>query len=404
MIMKVLQINAVYGVGSTGVIVRDIHELCLENGIESYVAYSTSNTSPESIINGYQIGNTLDKKLHALLCRINGKQAYFSRGATKKLINHIKEIKPDVVHLHNLHSNYVHLNMLLDFLAKEDIATVITLHDCWFYTGGCFHYTSAGCDGWKKECGNCPKKRKDTPAYLFDRSSSILADRKEYFGKIKNLTVVGVSEWITNEAKSTFLGKKECVTIHNGIDTEFFKPTDSDLRMKLGIEGKFVVLGIANKWLLPTNADTLKIVTDGFDDETVMVMIGCSEKDREKLPKNVIPLDFVRDRHLMRQIYSMADVFANCTREESFSLVNVEAQACGTPTITYKNTGAQETVDGKSSFAIETANAGELLLKIKDIKTKGKFSFADSCRASVVERFRKEENYLKYIELYKLLR
>lgn len=402
--MKVLQINAVYGVGSTGVIVRDIHELCLENGIESYVAYSTSNTSPESIINGYQIGNTLDKKLHALLCRINGKQAYFSRGATKKLINHIKEIKPDVVHLHNLHSNYVHLNMLLDFLAKEDIATVITLHDCWFYTGGCFHYTSAGCDGWKKECGNCPKKRKDTPAYLFDRSSSILADRKEYFGKIKNLTVVGVSEWITNEAKSTFLGKKECVTIHNGIDTEFFKPTDSDLRMKLGIEGKFVVLGIANKWLLPTNADTLKIVTDGFDDETVMVMIGCSEKDREKLPKNVIPLDFVRDRHLMRQIYSMADVFANCTREESFSLVNVEAQACGTPTITYKNTGAQETVDGKSSFAIETANAGELLLKIKDIKTKGKFSFADSCRASVVERFRKEENYLKYIELYKLLR
>ena len=93
--MRILQINAVYGVGSTGVIVRDIHELCLEKGIESYVAYSTSNILPGEIKNGYKIGNKLDKKLHALLCRINGKQAYFSRGSTKKLIKHIKEIKPD---------------------------------------------------------------------------------------------------------------------------------------------------------------------------------------------------------------------------------------------------------------------------------------------------------------------
>ena len=401
--MKVLQINAVYGVGSTGVIVRDIHELCLENKIESFVAYSTANVPSESIINGYQIGNTLDKKLHALLCRINGKQAYFSRGATKNLIKHIKEIKPDVVHLHNLHSNYVYLNMLLDFLAKEDIATVITLHDCWFYTGGCFHYTSAGCDGWKKECGNCPKKRKDTPAYLFDRSSSILADRKEYFGKIKNLATVGVSEWITNEAKSTFLGQKECITIHNGIDTEFFKPTDSDLRMKLGIEGKFVVLGIANKWLLPTNADTLKIVTDGFDDETVMVMIGCSEKDRDKLPSNVIPMDFIRDRELLRQVYSMADVFVNCTREESFSLVNVESQACGTPTITYKNTGAQETVEPELGFAIENGDAEALLEAIRTVKENGKRAYSQKCREWICSRFDKNENYLKYIELYKSL-
>lgn len=399
--MKVLQINAVYGVGSTGVIVRDIHELCLENGIESYVVYSTSNVPSESIINGYQIGNTLDKKLHALLCRINGKQAYFSKSATKKLIAYIKEIKPDVVHLHNLHSNFVHLNMLLDFLGKENIATVVTLHDCWFYTGGCFHYTSVGCNKWKNECGNCPKKKSDTPAYLFDRSAQILADRKRFFGNIKNLTAVGVSEWIKNEAQSTFLGEKKCVTVYNGVDTDFFKPTDSDLREKLGIKDKFVILAIANKWLLPVNAETLNTVTQGLDDDSVMVMIGCGESDRDKLPGNVIPMDFIRDRDLLCKVYSMADVFANCTREESFSLVNVEAQACGTPTVTYKNTGVQETVE--PLFAVEVGNAEEMLEAIKTVKAQGKVAYSAACREWVCSRFDKNENYLKYIELYKSL-
>ncbi len=401
--MKVLQINAVYGVGSTGVIVRDIHELCLEKGIESYVAYSTSNMLPAEIKNGYKIGKNLDKKLHAVFCRINGEQAYFSRSATKKLIAYIKEIKPDIVHLHNLHSNFVHLNMLLDFLGKEDIATVITLHDCWFYTGGCFHYTSVGCEGWKNECGNCPKKKKDTPAYVFDKSSRILQDRKKYLGKIKNLTVVGVSEWITDEAKSTFLGKKRCMTVYNGVDTDFFAPVESDIRRELGIEDKFVVLAIANKWLLPVNTNTLKTVVEGLDNETVMVMIGCGEADRNKLPKNVIATDFIRDRERMKAFYSMADVFANCTREESFSLVNVEAQACGTPAVTYKNTGAQETVELSLSLAVESGNAEALLEAIMTVKHNRKSTYSQKCREWVCSRFDKNANYLKYVELYKSL-
>ena len=179
--MRVLQINAVYGAGSTGVIVEDIHKLSLSKGIESFVAYSSSQYAQSDIVNGYKIGNTFGKKIHALLCRINGEQGYFSKFSTLKLIKHIKEINPDIVQLHNLHSNYINLNMLLSFLAKDNIKTIVTLHDCWFYTGGCFHYTAVGCDKWKSGCGNCPKKRKDTPAYLFDRSAKILKDRKKIF-------------------------------------------------------------------------------------------------------------------------------------------------------------------------------------------------------------------------------
>lgn len=401
--MRVLQINAVYGIGSTGVIVKDIHELSLKNGIESYVAYSTSTIPSENIKNGYVIGKKAGKKIHALLSRINGKQAYFSSLTTRKLIKYIGMIKPDVVHLHNLHSNYINLNMLLKYLAKTDTAVVATLHDCWFYTGGCFHYTAVQCDKWLTGCGHCPKKNMDTPALLLDKSSKILEDRRKYFGAIKNLTFVGVSEWITREVQKSIVPAKNYMTIYNGVDVDYFVPTESDLRKKLGLEDKFIVLAVANKWLLDVNAETLKTVTEGLDNETVILMIGCSKEQKSNLPKKVIAMDYISDKEMLKKVYSAADVFVNCTREESFSLANVEPQACGTPTITYRNTGAQETVDGINSFSVETGNATELLEKINEIKKNGKDKYSAGCRRFVQDKFDKNCNYKKFFDLYSVL-
>ena len=394
--MKVLQINAVYGVGSTGVIVEDMHNLSMENGIDSYVAYSTSRKRPDEVTNGYVIGKPFSKKMHGLLCRINGKQAYFSKGATKKLIEYIEKIKPDIVHLHNLHSNYIHLNIMLDFLGKNDISTVITLHDCWFYTGGCFHYTSVKCDKWLKECGNCPKKKGDTPAYLFDKSKKILADKKKYFGNIKDLTVVGVSEWISSEGEKTlFRGKT--LTIHNGIDTEFFVNTPSEIRKELGIEDKYVILGMANKWLLPINRETLDYFSKNMPEDAVLVLVGCNSEQKTALPKNVIGMEYIRQRDYLKKVYSMADVFVNCTREDSLSLVNVEAQASETPTVTYRNTGAKETVDNENSFSVESGDCKKLIETAFAVSKKENGS---KCRSFVCDKFDRNNNYLKFIELY----
>ena len=400
--MKVMQINAVYGMGSTGVIVEDLHNLCLQNGIESYVSYSTTNKKTSEIKNGYVIGKLIGKKIHALLSRLGGKQAYFSSLATKKFIKYIKKIKPDIVHLHNLHSNYINMNMLLDYLSKNDIETIITLQDCWFYTGGCFHYTAAGCNKWLDRCGNCPKKNQDTPSLLKDNSAKILADRKKYFGKIKNLTVVGVSKWIEDEARKTFLKDSETCHIHNGIDTNFFKPTPSDFRSRYNLENKFLILAPANKWLKPVNKDTLDYFSANLPDDCVMVMLGCTESQKSNLPKNVLALDYIKDRDELRKVYSACDVFVNCTREESFSLVNVEPQACGTPVVTYRNTGAQETVDNKCSFSVETGSYKELLQTTLHIKEIGKKNLSENCIEWAKQKFELTSNYLKYLELYRI--
>ena len=135
--MKILQINATYGYGSTGLIIKDIGDAVTTSGNEALFAYQ-SGCAPKDI--SYVVGNLFDWKLHALFCRLFGKQGYYSSFATKRFIKHLDKTRPDILHLHNLHSNFINLNMLLDYLGKKDIPTVITMHDCWYFTGKCFHY------------------------------------------------------------------------------------------------------------------------------------------------------------------------------------------------------------------------------------------------------------------------
>lgn len=398
--MKVVQINAVYGATSTGVITKDLHLLSQQEGIDSYVVYSYANQIPP---NGYKIGSLLERKWHALLARVSGRMGGFSRLSTVKLLQYLDKLKPDIIHLHNLHGCYIHVNMLLKYAAKKNISVVLTLHDCWFYTGGCYHYTFVQCQKWKAECGDCPQRYVGTPAYLRDASKSILLDRKKYFGAIKDLYVVGVSQWITDEAKYNVFKGKNCLKIYNGIDLNIFKPTKSDFKKEYGIEDKFVILGPATKWLNPMNEGILKYVSEKISDDMVFVIFGVAPHKEPTLP-NVKYVPYIKDRQQLAALYSAADVFINCTREESLSLINVEAQACGTPVITYRNTGVQETVDGVSSFSVENGDIESMVNYILQIYNSGKSIYSAGCMKWVAENFEVNNNYKEYIRLYKKIK
>ena len=197
--MKVLQINATYGRGSTGRNVKEQHEYYLSQGVDSYVAYAIVGEDNERV---FRIGNTLDHKVHALLSRITGRQGRYSYFATQKLLKRLDAIQPDVVHLHNLHSNYIHLPSLLKYLAKKNIATVITLHDFWFFTGRCYHYLYDNCEKYQTGCGKCPYLKRTHS--LFDFSRKDFLERKQLFSQIKKLGIVGVSQWCIEEAQKGF--------------------------------------------------------------------------------------------------------------------------------------------------------------------------------------------------------
>lgn len=396
--MKVLQINAVYGQGSTGTIVCDIEKMCEESGIECYVA------SPDKKVlkakHGYVIGNTLDHKIHALLSRIHGKQAYYSHIPTRNLIRWIDEIKPEIVHLHNLHSNYIHLNMLLHYLAEKDIKTIVTLHDCWFLTGGCFHYTAAGCDKWLTNCKNCPKKKEDTPAFFSKQSAKILADRKKFLLAIPHLYITGVSQWMANEALKTFLKDTPNYVITNGIDMEVFKPTPSDFRKRLGLEDKYIILGPASKWLLSVNKQVMAEFSSIMQPDEVLLLFGVTNAI-DNLPDNIITYGYTKNREELAQLYTMVDVFANVTREDSLSLINVEAQACGTPVVTFNQTGPKETVDDINSFNVPVGDVHKLYEAVQKVRKQTTEDTVTQCVQFVHEKYEVYNTYKKYIELYK---
>ena len=396
--MRVLQINATWGVGSTGLIMRDIGQALTSVGGEAYFAYQTAAEPPA---NGYRVGNTPDHKRHALLCRAFGGQGFYSRHATKNLCRYIDQISPDVVHLHNLHSNYVHLTRLLAHLARRDIPTVITMHDCWFFTGKCFHYVDVGCDKFKRDCGNCPKKSAPPASMLFDRSKRDLNRKIEALTAIPRLYLVGCSDWICNEACQSRLSACDIRRIYNGVDVSVFTPRDNaKTKTEYGLDGKKIIMGMANKWLLPANRPLLEETVGSLSEDRVLVIVGCNDRQRQALAAygdRVRAVGFIRDRDELARVYSMADVFVNPTHADTLPTVNMESICAGTPVITYDVGGAPELVDADTGTVVPEGDVPAVLRAIDEILSRDMPACSDTGKA----RFDKVKCYGKYIDLYR---
>ena len=127
---------------------------------------------------------------------------------------------------------------------------------------------------------------------------------------------------------------------------------------------------------------------------------GCKEINNTP-PSNVLLIGYTKSPKEMAELYSMADVFVNCSREDTLSSLNMECQACGTPVVTYDATGSKETVDGECGFAAPTGDAEALWEKVLEVRSIGKDAFSTQCRQWVSDNFEKITNYEKYISLYR---
>lgn len=415
--MRVLQINAIDDILSTGTIMSDIQDVCTHNGIECHIAYPVTIRSKRDILHGYHIGCWFDHKLHALLSRIFRKQAYFSTIPTWFLLRHINRIRPNVVHLHNLHSNYINLNMLLQYLAKRQIATIATLHDNWFYTGGCTYYPRLNCTRWLTDCKGCPQHKHGFVRFLPDTASCILDDRDRYLNSIPCLTIVGVSDWISDECRKSRIGRNPIITIRNGVRNDVFQPMPLEarqqLRAKYGLRpDQFVILGPASKWLNHRNRTGLRTMLHSLQPDELLVLYGCSPQQMADtqitaLSSQLVLLPFYHNKVELSTIYCMADVMINCTYEDTCSFLNLECQASGTPIITFDNTGARECVDTICSFRTPTGDYQAMYRKVQEIKQQvtpqNPRPFQQACVSWIEHNFTMQINYKQYVQLYKEL-
>lgn len=393
--MKVVQINAVCEPGSsTGRTVCEWSDFLNEQGIENIIFYGNGTGSRE---NAYYIGSTFDHKVHALFSRITGKQGYFSYWATKKMLRQIKKFQPDLVHLRNLHGNYISLPLLFRFLIKNQIATVITLHDCFFYTGKCIHYIDANCQKWLSECRECPQLQNGNPTWFFDRTRTMFRDKKKWFSKLERLGVTGVSKWVTDEGKKSFLSKNaKFAAIYNWINMDAFYPHTSGIRAQLGLDNQFVVLGVASFWNKEKGLDDFNQLADMLDERFRVVLVGNADG---KLNEKILQIKPTSDIKKLSDLYAMADVFFNPTRRETFGKVTAEALACGTPAIVYNATACPELVGDGCGFV---ENVGDVEAVYQDILTMQKENkeYSIVCRAFAEENFAKEKLFEKTLAFY----
>jgi glycosyltransferase involved in cell wall biosynthesis len=399
--MKILQINAVNGILSTGRTTLDLAEELKLLGHDTYIAYAMAQPYGD---HSYRIGCCFDRKLHALGSRIFGLQAYFSVIATLRLIRYIKRLSPDIVQLHNLHSNYINLKLLLHFLAKEKIATVVTLHDCWFFTGRCFHYTEINCYQWQTKCLRCPKNTFTTPSWFFDRSEKMWRDKMNYFSKLDHLAVVGVSDWITKEAEKSFLSKADrIIRIYNWINLEVFKPiADQELRQSLGLRKKFILLGVAAFW--DTSKGILEFIelSKMLSRDDQLILIGAMDTKYD-LPSNIISIPQTNDCMELVRYYSMSDVLISLSKEESFGKVVIEAMACGTPAVVYNTTALPELIGYGCGYVTDRNTIQEVYQRIEQIKANTKAYYSENCRRFTEEHFDLHQGVKAYEALYQSL-
>lgn len=398
--MRVLQINVIYEKYSTGRTVKEMHEYFINNKIESYIA-AAQNVVEDN--NFYKIGNKFDHKIHAVLSRITGLQGYYSRISTKRLIKFIEKTKPDVVLLHNLHSNYINIPLLLNYLSKKDIVTILILHDCWFYTGKCCYYNDLKCDKWKSGCYKCPAKKKFNKSYFFDFSKKMYLDKEKLYSSFDNLAVVGVSKWVTEDAKKSILKNAKYIeTIYNWINLDVFKPHDTkELREKLGLNNKFVIFGIAAIWSKEKGLDIFIELSKKLMEDYQIILVGNINKSQKDLGKIKL-LGPITDINRLSDLYAMADVFINPSIMETFGKTTAEALCCGTPVIAYNSTATPELVgtDNKCGFLLEKNDINLYKEKIYEIRKKGKEKYVINSRERSERLFSYSNNMNEFINLF----
>ena len=227
---------------STGKIVYDLYSSLREDGRSAAICYGRGKKIEEENI--YKFGLDWETNIHAGLSRITGYNGCFSYFSTCRLIKYIDAFKPDLIHIHELHAYFVNIKTLIEYIKSKNIPIVWTFHCEYMYTGKCGH--AYDCISYQKNCGHCPAVKDYPKSLFFDKTKQMFNMKKTLLNDF-DFTIVTPSKWLADRVKTSFLKKKKIEVIHNGIDTDIFRPVDAtEIKKKLNIpDGNKIVLALA---------------------------------------------------------------------------------------------------------------------------------------------------------------
>lgn len=400
--MRIASLNMV-PYGSTGKIMLQIADEArrVGNTVKTYTPiryFKGKKDKLPNISDHFCWGSEGEACFHYYAGALLGKNGMFSRRGTKQLIKDLEEFNPDIIHLHNLHAFCINFPMLFDYIKKNKIKVVWTLHDCWTFTGHCPHFVIAKCDKWKTECHHCPQPRVYPKMYL-DTSKKMHRLKKEWFCGVENMTLVTPSEWLGDLVKQSFLKEYPVKVINNGIDLSVFKPTESDFREKYGLQDKKIILGVSFGWGYRKGLDVFVELAKRLGDDYKIVLVGTDATTDASLPDNILSIHRTNNQQELAEIYTAADLFLMPTREEVLGLVNIEALACGTPVLTFRTGGCPETIDESCGIVVEVDDVDTMEKEI--IRICEDRPYSEAACLEKAKTFNMNDRFEEYVELYK---
>jgi putative colanic acid biosynthesis glycosyltransferase len=399
--MKVLQINSTVNSGSTGRIAEDIGLLLLQQGHESYLAYGHGNRPSSSHL--FKVGNEWDRRMHGLKSRLLDLHGLGSVKATKAFIRQVEVLQPDLIHLHNIHGYYMNIRSLFDFLGAAGIPVVWTLHDCWPFTGHCTYFDRYACDKWQHECHHCPNIHGYPQSWLIDNSRSNYWLKKQLFNAVKAMSIVTPSQWLAHHVKSSFLKNYKVEVIHNGVNTDVFKPWDASVAGgRYAVNVHNYVLGVANVWDRRKGLGDFIRLREKLDASIGLLLVGLTRQQICRLPKGIKGIPRTERVEDLATLYAGASAFVNPTYIDNFPTTNLEALACGTPVVTYNTGGSPEAVEKGVGYVVEQGDVDGLALAVRRVLAQGT-AFRVNCRLRVENFYDKNDRLQDYLALYKRL-
>jgi glycosyltransferase involved in cell wall biosynthesis len=257
----------------------------------------------------------------------------------------VERLAPDIIHIHWSGGGF----LPIETLARLGRPIVWTLRDMWPFTGGC-HYT-AGCDGYRHACGNCPQlrssKENDISRWIFDRK------RRHWRGV--PLHLVPISSWLAEAARSSPLFRHAPIeVIPNGLDTSKFTPADRQAARhawNLPADRRLVLFGAINATKDPRKGfrhlckAIRRLGADGFGDRGMLAVFGADGDDNVDF--GGVPVRYlghVEDDRRLAQLYAAADVMVAPSLQEAFGKTLIEAMACATPVVAFDHGGPSDIV------------------------------------------------------------
>jgi len=359
--MKIAFINVNYKNSSTGNITFLLHEYFknLEN-FESRVFYGKRKKYLENGV--FKFGLDIETYFHALMARLTGLNGFFSFFSTARLIYQLKKYKPDIIHIHELHAYYLNIYTLLNFISKNNIKTIFTLHSEYIFTGKCGN--TNGCNKFTTLCFKCPQVKNYPKSYFFDFSTFMFNYKKKYLNSIKFKQFISPSLWLKSQFDKSFLNYSKISVIRNSINHQIFHNNYIFHERRLNfintnnysINDKFVLVVIPKLESYQKGFDKVIKIAEyinsiGHLNIKILVVGQYSNINKYiNLPKNIHLLGKISDKNVLANLYQISSLFLITSRLENYPTTVIESGSCGTPIIGFYSGGTGESIPKEYKF------------------------------------------------------